>query len=47
MNKNYKEYKIWRFAYDSYVDKILVPDNVKLYCVNKGRTDEKVLISIN
>lgn len=41
MNKNYKEYKIWRFAYDSYVDKILVPDNVKLYCVNKDRTDEK------
>lgn len=41
MNKNYKEYKIWRFAYDSYVDKILVPDNVKLYCVNKNRTDEK------
>ena len=24
MNKNYKEYKIWRFAYDSYVDNILV-----------------------
>lgn len=41
MNKNYKEYKIWRFAYDSYIDKILVPDNVKLYCVNKDRTDEK------
>ena len=26
MNKNYKEYKIWRFAYDSYVDKILVTE---------------------
>lgn len=41
MNKNYKEYKIWRFAYDSYVDKILVPDNVKLYCINKDRSNER------
>lgn len=41
MNKNYKEYKIWRFAYDSYVDKILVPDDVKLYCINKDRSYER------
>lgn len=41
MNKNYKEYKIWRFAYDSYVDKILVPDDVKLYCINKDRSNER------
>lgn len=41
MNKNYKEYKIWRFAYDSYVDKILVTDDVKLYCINKDRSNER------
>lgn len=41
MNKNYKEYKIWRFAYNSYVDKILIPNNVKLYCINKDRSDEQ------
>lgn len=41
MNKNYKEYKIWRFAYNSYVDKILVPDDIKLYCVNKDRSNER------
>lgn len=41
MNKNYKEYKIWRFAYDSYVDKILIPNDTKLYCINKDRTDER------
>ena len=41
MNKNCKEYKIWRFAYDSYVDKILVPDDVKLYCINKDRSNER------
>lgn len=36
----YKEYKIWRFAYESCEDKILIPDNVKLYCVNYHRDDE-------
>lgn len=41
MNKNYKEYKIWRFAYDSYVDKILIPNDAKLYCINKDRSDER------
>ena len=41
MNKNCKEYKIWRFAYDSYVDNILVPDDVKLYCINKDRSNER------
>lgn len=32
MNKDYKEYKIWRFVYNSYIDKILIPNDVKLYC---------------
>lgn len=41
MDKNYKEYKIWRFAYDSYVDKILIPNDAKLYCINKDRSDER------
>lgn len=41
MNKNYKEYKIWRFAYNSYVDKVLIPNDAKLYCINKDRTEER------
>ena len=44
MNKNCKEYKIWRFAYDSYVDKILVPDDVKLLKIDRMN---EVFISIN
>lgn len=40
MNKDYKEYKIWRFVYNSYIDKILIPNDVKLYCINKDRSDE-------
>lgn len=43
MNNNYKEYKIWRFAYDSYVDKILIPNDAKLYCINKDRSDERCI----
>ena len=41
MNKNCKEYKIQRLVYNSYVDKILVPDNIKLYCINKDRSNER------
>lgn len=33
----YKEYKIWRFAYESCENKILIPDGIKLYCVDYHR----------
>lgn len=40
MNEKYKKYKIWRFAYHSYVDNIIIPNDVKLYCINKDRSDD-------
>lgn len=36
----YKEYKIWRFAYESCENKILIPEGVKLYCVDYHRDEE-------
>ena len=41
MNKNCKEYKIQGLAYNSYVYKIHIPDDVKLYCINKDRSNER------
>lgn len=35
----YKEYKIWRFAYESCENKISIPEGMKLYCVDYHRDD--------
>lgn len=47
----YKEYKIWRFAYESCENKLLIPDNIKLYCVDYHRNEperkcEKISIKL-